>query len=328
MTSGRVSTSRSLLPLQIARMVREALAAEVGLRRAGGAGSSCPSRRRGRGCAARSSRRVRESFACVRRHEWSLASRVRGSLRRLRAEAISTVNGSPALRAPTPTRTSRSPAASACACSSSSLKPERPIAELGADPLLVVLAQIEHQHAAARHRDPRRFGHGARRVARRGAAPATAARRRRVSSLIGSFSSSPRFHTTFDDAAPARRARCARSSTDVRAIDGNDPRRPARRLDRQVPFAAAEIGDRQRRQQQAERARPGRPAAARHELPRVARVGAAVRLEVLLAQPQHFLQPRLVGPHRRVAGGRVELLLERRPERAAGRRSSSAGARR
>ena len=66
---------------------------------------------------------------------------------------------------------------------------------------------------------------------------------------------------------------------DVRAIDGDDARRPARRFDRQVAFAAAEIGDLERRQQQAERARPRGPAPARHELPRVARVGARVRVE-------------------------------------------------
>ena len=53
MTSGRVSTSRSLSPLRSLRMVGEALAAEVGLARACGAGSSCPSRRRGRGCGGR-----------------------------------------------------------------------------------------------------------------------------------------------------------------------------------------------------------------------------------------------------------------------------------
>ncbi len=50
-----------------------------------------------------------------------------------------------------------------------------------------------------------------------------------------------------------------------------------------------------------ERARPGRPAPARHQLAAVARVGAGVLIEVLAAQPQHFLQPRFVGPDR---GGR------------------------
>ena len=131
--------------------------------------------------------------------------------------------------------------------------------------------------------------------------------------MIGSLSSSPRFHTTFD----TRRRRAspfARSRTAVGPIDGNHPRRPARRFDRQITFPAAEIGDVERRQQLTERPRPGRPAPPRHELPRIARIGAAVRVEVLLAQPQHFLQARLVGANDRIARRLVELLLERRPQ--------------
>src|SRR5439155_20756952 len=68
---------------------------------------------------------------------------------------------------------------------------------------------------------------------------------------------------------------------------------------------------------QTERARPGRPTAARHQLPRIARVGAGLRVEVLLAQPQHFLQPRLVGADGRIAGGLVELRAERGGQRHA-----------
>ncbi len=146
----------------------------------------------------------------------------------------------------------------------------------------------------------------ARAGSRRGAAPATAARRPRDASFIGSFSSSPFFQMTFD--TRRRRASAWRaSSTDLGSIDGDDARRPARGFDGQVAFAAAQVGDLHRRQQQAERARPGGPAAARHQLPRVARVRAGVRVEVLLPQPQHFLQPRLVGPHRGIAGRRLEL---------------------
>ena len=60
-----------------------------------------------------------------------------------------------------------------------------------------------------------------------------------------------------------------------------DAPRPARGLDRQIALAAAEIGDVDGRQQQAERARPRRPAPARHEL--TALVAGAVLREVLLA---------------------------------------------
>ena len=66
----------------------------------------------------------------------------------------------------------------------------------------------------------------------------------------------------------------ARSSTTSERSTAITCARPARRLDREIAVAAAEIGDRERRQQQPERARPGRPAPAGHELPRVARVGA------------------------------------------------------
>ncbi len=40
-----------------------------------------------------------------------------------------------------------------------------------------------------------------------------------------------------------------------------------------------------------------------------------MRVEVLLAQPQHFLQPRLIRADGRIAGGLVELRAERRRER-------------
>ena len=102
---------------------------------------------------------------------------------------------------------------------------------------------------------------------------------------------------------------------DVRSIHGDDPRGPARRLDREIALAAAEIGDLERRQQQTQRPRPRRPAAAGHELPRVARIGAAVRLEVLFAQPEHLLEARFVGAHGRIGRRLPELHLEHRPER-------------
>ena len=56
-----------VVALEVVRMVREALAAEVAPRRAGSAGSSCPSRRRGSGCVGASSSRRRFSTGLTRR---------------------------------------------------------------------------------------------------------------------------------------------------------------------------------------------------------------------------------------------------------------------
>jgi hypothetical protein len=58
------------------------------------------------------------------------------------------------------------------------------------------------------------------------------------------------------------------ASDGLGAIDGDHALREPARFDRQVAFAAAEIGDLERRQQVPERARPRRPAPARDDLPR------------------------------------------------------------
>ena len=79
---------------------------------------------------------------------------------------------------------------------------------------------------------------------------------------------------------------------DIRAIDRDDARCPSRGFHRQVAFTAAKARDLERRHQQAERTRPGRPAPPRHELARVAGIRPGVQLEVLLPEPQDFLQPR------------------------------------
>jgi len=97
------------------------------------------------------------------------------------------------------------------------------------------------------------------------------------------------------------------------AVHGHHAPRPARGFDRQITLAAAEVGDVKRRKQQTERARPGRPAAARHQLPSITRIGAHM-LEILAAQPQHFLQARFVGLHRRRPGSLGELPLEHGPQ--------------
>ena len=236
------------------------------------------------------------------------------------------MNGSPALRAPTPTFTSARPGGRqhplqlvvveaeargrrACARTHSSL----------------VRAQIEQQHAAARHRDPRRLGDGARRDPARGAAPATASRRRRrrPSSAASRARPSSRSRSTRGAAAPAPWRGRARPRSDRRRSPAT-PSAPLRSSGSLRRSRDRRPG--QRRHQQAERARPRRPAPAGHQLPRVARVGAGVRVEVLLAQPQHFLQPRFVGAHRRVGRRRRELRLQRPrvSERAGARQGGGA----
>src|SRR5262249_57206059 len=85
-------------------------------------------------------------------------------------------------------------------------------------------------------------------------------------------------------------------------------------LDREVAFAAAEVGDLERGEEMTEGARPAGPAPARHDLPPLGR--GAVLVEVLLAHAPHFLEPRGVGaPFRGRAGG-GELRAQQRPHRA------------
>ena len=190
--------------------------------------------------------------------------------------ATSTANGSPARRAPTLTLTSREAGARQQARQRLVGEAEPAIAELVAHPLFVVRAQVEDQQPPARAQDARRFGE--RRVPgrRRDAAPATAAPRRPMRSSSGSFSSSPRFQVMLS-ACRRPASALARASTAGDAIDRGDVARPARGFDGEVALAAADVGDVERRQQMPERARPGRPAAARHQLPAVARVGPGVR---------------------------------------------------
>ena len=148
-------------------MVREPLAAEVGL------GQLVPLDHRPHRAVededALREQRVERVSRIVSAHRWPLPVRLVSSWSwraGLVPDAISTVNGSPALRAPTPTLTSRRPAAASMRFSSSSSKPSDRSPSLARTHSSLVLAQIEHQHAAAGHRDPRRLGDGARRVVR------------------------------------------------------------------------------------------------------------------------------------------------------------------
>ena len=108
-----------------------------------------------------------------------------------------------------------------------------------------------------------------------------------------------------------------------RSVDADDALGPLRGFHRQVSFAAGDVGHLDRRQQQAERARPRGPASARHELSAV----GAVDLEIFLPEAHHFLQPRFVAPHGRGVRRLGELRLKRRPQ-PANPPSSRAGERR
>ena len=259
------------------------------------AGSSCPSRRRGSGCGAPAAGAARRTRDWERERGngaefvMSLYSRVAAGRVPL---AISTVNGSPVRRAPTVTLTSVKPAAFEQPRQFAVGEARPAIAEPLAHPVLIVLAQIEHQHAAAGDQDPERprrppapgrLGVMQRlrqqRDVHRRVADRQPARSRRGASDVG-------------DAAPARQLARAFEHR-LRPIDRDDARRPAAGLDGQVAVAAAEIGDAQAAAAGA-RARgptppscgPARAAARGRRCRRAARsspCGAA-----------HFLEPRVV----------------------------------
>ena len=188
------------------------------------------------------------------------------------------------------------------------------VAERVAHPGLVVRSQVEHQHAAAR----RAARATASATASAGSAAWCSACDSSTTSTLASSSGSA-FELAalpgdvLDVAAQGQGPGAAEHVG--RAIDGDHLARPVRGLDRQVALAAAEVGDVERGQQQAEGARPGGPAAAGHQLAPVAGVGAGVPVEVLPADAHHLLQPGFVGLQQRRAGGLVELGLQQRPER-------------
>ncbi len=164
-----------VVALQVARVILEALAAEVGL------GQLVPLDHRAHRAVEdedalreqSSSQSCRSSCMLVRAFAWLRA--IRGGFV---PDATSTVNGSPALRAPTPTLTSRSPAAVSSRFSSPSSEPEASDRRASPAPIPPVLPQVEHQHAAARHGDSRGLLPPRAPDSAHDAAPATAARRR------------------------------------------------------------------------------------------------------------------------------------------------------
>ena len=216
--------SRSLLPLQIASGDSRTARRGSPPRSACSAGSSCPSRRRGRGRGGRAPFAVSNAVSisddpCASVRGWWQRVCVVSPLEPAAGFvplATSTVNGSPVRRAPTVTLTSVSPAPSSIAASSLVREPEPSIAEPIAHPALVVLAQVEHQHAAAGHEMRDGFGHRALRDPRRGAAPARAAPHRRWH-LESAAAPARRASSDVRD-APAGRERLARAAA-PRQID-------------------------------------------------------------------------------------------------------------
>ena len=242
-------------------------------RSACGAGSWCPWRRRGRGCVSRAA-----ASRCDRQCRWPSGVVVLRLTRLACPTASSTANGSPGLRARRrATRTSVEAGAGQQRLQMVVAEAEPAVAELRRAPRL---RRGRAGRESARGRPARRM-RAASASARRGIGRvmqrlrqqrdvddrhrrAAASRARRV------------FQVMFVDACGARRAPWRGRARRRERSTAIDLARPARGLDREIAFAAAEVGDVERRQQQAERARPGRPAAAGHQLAAVAGVGAGV----------------------------------------------------
>ena len=150
MTSGRVSTSTSLLPLRSCGCECEPLAAEVGLLQL------VPLDHRAH-------RAVENEEALG---EQCVESFRRASFRRLPLvpAAISTVNGSPVRRAPTRTIVLVNPASCNRPASARLAEAEPAIAELRLHPGFFVLTQIQHKQPAAGPQNARGFGERALRM--------------------------------------------------------------------------------------------------------------------------------------------------------------------
>src|SRR5438132_7635278 len=172
-------------------------------------------------------------------------------------------------------------------------EPEPSIAHAIAYPGLIVLAQIQHEHVAAGPENPRGLD---RRVRRVGRMMQRLRQQRNVDAGIGKrqLLDLAAFPRDVRHAAPL--GQLARPAQYFRGpIDADHALRPSRRLDRQIALTARDVGDIHGRKQQAQRARPRRPASARDELGAV----GAVHVEILFAETDHFVQPRLVSADRR-----------------------------
>ena len=206
-------------------------------------------------------------------------------------DAISTVNGSPARRAPTlDLDVAQAGVASAFALKllvvEARASGRRARSRTQAS---CVLAQIEHQHAPARHDDPRRFAQrraaGSLRVVQRLRQQRDVDASRRA---IGSCLELAALPDDVRHAAPRgqRRARArARPPIDRRrspATPSGWPRSSGSLRRIRGPRRASGGSSRPRARDHAAQLRPGTSC-------RASRVRAGVRVEVLLPQPQHFL---------------------------------------
>ena len=160
----------------------------------------------------------------------------------------------------------------------------------------LVLSQVEDQHASAGRGDARRLGDGARRFAgvvqrlrqhrhvdarRRRSAASRARRASRRRSRRGGGRPAPR----------ARSSTTSERSTAMTATPSAPPQSSGSPSPQPRSATLSGGSSMPSARDHAAQLRPG------HQLTRVARVGAAVGVEVFLPQPQHFLQPRIVGAH-------------------------------
>jgi hypothetical protein len=188
-------------------------------------------------------------------------------------------------------------------------EPEPAIAESFAYPVLVVTPQVQNEHTSARTHD----AHGFRQRHRGIVGVMQCLRQERhvdTAVLERQFFQLAPLPLNVRAAPPSRELLRARKDG-LRPIHGNHLAREAARFERQVAFAAPEIRHVHGREELPERARPRGPAPPGHDL--AALFASPVFIEVLLAEPPHLLEPRIVGaPGRGCRGGR-ELLFEERP---------------
>ena len=174
-------------------------------------------------------------------------------------------------------------------------------------------AQVEDEHAAAGAQHPRRLAQHPRRV---GGVVQRLRQQHDVEAAVGERQLLDVAALPGHVADPAPLGELARPRQHCRrAVHADHLAGPARRLEGQVAFAAADVGDVERRQQVAEGPRPGGPAAAGHELAPIPRVGAGMRVEVLAAETADFLDAGIVGAGLGGAGRSGEFRVEQLPQR-------------
>ena len=181
------------------------------------------------------------------------------------------------------------------------------VAKAGTHPLLVVLAQIQDDQAAARAQNAQRLGQ---RLLGIGGMVQRLGKERDVDRLVVQWETCEVAFAPLDVDRVAAAGQVPRPFQHlIRPIDAVDRARPPCEFERQITVSAPEVGDVDFGKQVAERSRPGRPAPARDELAHV-----TVGLEVLFPVASNFLEPGFVRAYRRVIGRRHEVSLEQRPQ--------------